>query len=97
MATQIKIENDTEVIEPKLYKVILLNDDYTTFDFVIGILRIIFNKSENEAVNLTLKIDREGKAVVGIYPYEIAKTKVNRTHEFAQQEGFPLRAIMEEK
>jgi len=97
MATQIKIENDIEIIEPKLYKVILLNDDYTTFDFVIGILKVIFNKPEDEAINLTLKIDREGRAVVGIYPYEIAKTKVSRTHEFAQQEGFPLRAVMEEK
>jgi len=97
MATKIDLENDIEIIEPKLYKVILLNDDYTTFDFVIGILKDIFNKTEEEAINLTLKVDREGSAVIGVYPYEIAEMKVEKTHFFARRAGFPLRAVIEEE
>jgi len=97
MATKIDLENDIEIIEPKLYKVILLNDDYTTFDFVIGILKDIFNKTEEEAINLTLKVDREGSAVIGVYPYEIAEMKVEKTHLLARRAGFPLRAVIEEE
>ena len=96
MATKILVENDLEIITPKLYRVILLNDDYTTFDFVIEILKSVFRKSEEEAINLTLKVDREGSAVVGVYPYEIAYMKVEKTHTLARSAGFPLRARMEE-
>ena len=96
MPTKVVVENDVEVITPRLYKVILLNDDYTTFDFVIEILKTIFRKSEEEAINLTLKVDREGSAVVGVYPYEIAQMKVEKTHTLARSAGFPLRAKIEE-
>jgi len=83
-------------LTPKLYKVILLNDDYTTFDFVIEILKTVFHKSEEEAINLTLKVDREGSASVGVYPYEIAQMKVEKTHSLARSAGYPLRATIEE-
>ena len=96
MATKVLIRDDVEVIKPKLYKVILLNDDYTTFDFVIEILKTVFRKTEEEAINLTLKVDREGSAVVGVYPYEIAQMKVEKTHTLARYAGFPLRAKIEE-
>ena len=96
MPTKVIVENDVEVITPKLYKVVLLNDDYTTFDFVIEILKTIFHKSEEEAINITLKVDREGSAVVGVYPYEIAQMKVEKTHTLARSAGFPLRARIEE-
>ena len=96
MPTKVVVENDVEVITPRLYKVILLNDDYTTFDFVIEILKTIFRKSEEEAINLTLKVDREGSAVVGVYPYEIAQMKVEKTHSLARSAGYPLRARIEE-
>ena len=89
-------ENDVEIVMPKLYKVMLLNDDYTTFDFVIEILKTVFHKSEEEAINITLKVDREGSASVGIYPYEIAQIKIEKTHTLARRAGFPLRAVMEE-
>ena len=82
--------------KPKLYKVILHNDDYSTFDFVIQILMEIFNKANDEAINLTLKIDREGSAVVGIYPFDIAETKVNMVKWMAEKQGFPLLATIEE-
>lgn len=96
MPTKTITENDIEIITPRLFKVILLNDDYTTFDFVIEILRSVFHKSEEEAINLTLKVDREGSAVVGVYPYEIAQMKVDKTHSLARSAGYPLRARIEE-
>ncbi len=96
MPTKTVVENDVEIIMPKLYKVMLLNDDYTTFDFVIEILKKVFHKSEEEAINITLKVDREGSAAVGVYPYEIAQVKIEKTHTLARQAGYPLRAIMEE-
>ena len=94
----IKTDQETKIkfITPKLYKVILLNDDYTTFDFVIEILKTVFHKSEAEAINLTLKVDREGSASVGVYPYEVAQMKVERTHSLARSAGYPLRARIEE-
>ncbi|GAB6074681.1 ATP-dependent Clp protease adaptor ClpS [Nautilia lithotrophica] len=96
MPTKTVVENDVEIIMPKLYKVMLLNDDYTTFDFVIEILKSVFHKSEEEAINITLKVDREGSAAVGVYPYEIAQVKIEKTHTLARQAGYPLRAVMEE-
>ena len=96
MPTKVIVENDVKVITPRLYKVVLLNDDYTTFDFVIEILKTVFNKSEEEAINLTLKVDREGSASVGVYPYEIAQMKVEKTHTLARSAGYPLRARIEE-
>ena len=94
----IKTDQKTEIkyITPKLYRVILLNDDYTTFDFVIEILKTVFHKSDEEAINLTLKVDREGSASVGVYPYEVAQMKVERTHSLARSAGYPLRARIEE-
>jgi ATP-dependent Clp protease adaptor protein ClpS len=96
MPTKTVVQNDVEIVMPKLYKVMLLNDDYTTFDFVIEILKAVFHKNEEEAINITLKVDREGSAVVGVYPYEIAQIKVEKTHALAREAGFPLRAVMEE-
>ena len=96
MATKVIFEDEIKTITPKLYKVILLNDDYTTFDFVIEILKTIFYKSEEEAINITLKVDKNGSAEVGIYPFEIAQIKVEKTHSLARSAGFPLRARIEE-
>jgi len=96
MATKVVFKNDVKTIIPKLYKVILLNDDYTTFDFVIEILKTIFYKNEEEAINITLKVDRDGSAGVGVYPFEIAQMKVEKTHSLARSAGFPLRARIEE-
>ena len=96
MAVKAIFKDDVKTITPKLYKVILLNDDYTTFDFVIEILKTIFHKNEEEAINITLKVDRDGSAGVGVYPYEIAQIKVEKTHTLARSAGFPLRARIEE-
>ncbi|WP_175403754.1 ATP-dependent Clp protease adaptor ClpS [Caminibacter mediatlanticus] len=96
MAIKSETISKTKFLLPKLYKVILLNDDYTTFDFVIEILKTVFGKSEEDAINLTLKVDREGSAVVGLYPYEIALMKVDKVHKLARSAGYPLRARIEE-
>ena len=96
MAVKFDVKDEIKFIEPKLYKVIFLNDDYTTFDFVIDVLKSVFHKTEEEAINLTLKVDKEGSAVIGIYPLEIAQEKVDKTHSLARAAGFPLRAVIEE-
>ena len=95
----IKIEKKTinQTKEPKLYKVYLLNDDYTTMDFVVEILCDIFHKTYEEAVEIMLLIHNKGKGLCGIYPYEIAETKVNEVHKRARANSFPLRATMEEE
>lgn len=76
--------------KPPLYNVILHNDDVTSFEFVILILMKIFNKSQEEATKLTLKIDNDGKAIVEKYPYEIAMTKKQITDINAKRNNFPL-------
>jgi len=95
--TELDLDTDIELIHPKMYKVILHNDDYSTFDFVIEVIMQIFNKTKDEAVSLTFKIDQEGFAVVGIYPKEIAETKVSMVKETAKAAGYPLLATMEEE
>jgi ATP-dependent Clp protease adaptor protein ClpS len=95
--TELDYDIEIDLMRPKMYKVILHNDDYSTFDFVINVLMTVFHKSEDEAVELTLKVDREGFAIVGIYPYDIAQTKVSMVKFMAKEAGFPLLATMEEE
>jgi ATP-dependent Clp protease adaptor protein ClpS len=96
------VEHDLELDDkislrlPKQYKVILLNDDYTSMDFVVAVLMGIFHKNYKEAEVIMLLIHETGRAVCGIYSFEIAETKVAQVHQLARQEGFPLKAIMEE-
>jgi len=82
--------------EPVLYKVLLHNDDYTTMEFVVEILMNIFHKSLLEAEQIMLNIHRIGKAVCGIYTYDIAQTKVYQVKQLARKSGFPLLATLEE-
>ena len=84
-----------EVKRPQLFKVLLLNDDYTTMDFVIEILESVFNKSPAEAYRLMMQVHTQGQALCGTFPYDIAETKVTTVHELARDQGFPLRASME--
>ncbi len=95
--TELDLDIDTDLMKPKMYKVILHNDDYSTFEFVIEVLIEVFHKNKDEAVNLTLKVDREGYAVVGIYPKDIAETKVSLVKFMAKEAGYPLLATMEEE
>ncbi len=82
--------------KPRLYKVLLHNDDYTTMQFVIEVLESIFQKSPAEAYRIMMHVHTRGLGLCGVYPYEVAETKVGLVHDRAQEQGFPLRASMEE-
>jgi ATP-dependent Clp protease adaptor protein ClpS len=84
-----------EVKKPELYKVLLLNDDYTTMDFVIEVLETIFHKQPAEAYRIMLMVHVQGKGLCGVYPHEVAETKVAAVVERARASGFPLLAAME--
>jgi ATP-dependent Clp protease adaptor protein ClpS len=84
-----------EVDEPPMFKVMLLNDNYTTMDFVVEVLVYVFQKPPEEATLIMLNVHRKGVGVCGIYPYEIAETKVNLVENLARENGFPLKCIME--
>ena len=86
-----------KVTEPPMYKVLLHNDDYTTKAFVVEILTAIFNKSIEEATRLMWQVHRNGVGVCGIYPYELAETKINIVTKAARENGFPLKATMEKE
>ena len=81
---------------PNKFHVLLLNDDYTTMEFVVEVLVRFFSKSVNEANNLMLKIHVEGEAVCGIYSYDVAQTKVTQVIEFSRQNEQPLMCIIRE-
>ena len=78
------------------FRVFLMNDDYTPMEFVIEILMDIFGKGESEAVHIMLKVHVEGSGLAGVYPFEIAETKVEEVHDRARAEGHPLKATLEE-
>ena len=82
--------------EPPLYRVILHNDDYTTMEFVVKVLETVFLKSPAEAFRIMMQVHVEGHGLCGRYPSDIAETKVVTVHELAREQGFPLRASMEE-
>lgn len=94
---EIDLEDDLELQEPKKYKVFLLNDDYSTMDFVIDILVKVFRKSVDESANIMLNIHNNGREVCGVYTHEIAATKVGQVKTMAREKGFPLKAVMEEE
>jgi len=86
----------SKTARPQLFKVILHNDDYTTMQFVIEVLEAIFDKSPAEAYRIMIHVHTRGHGVCGAYPFEVAETKVVLVHERARENGYPLRASMEE-
>lgn len=90
---QTNIKDTTKYRVPRMYKVIMLNDDYTTMDFVVMVLEKIFHLPSDRAQQVMMTIHTEGQAVVGVYTLDIAKTKVGQVTIIAQEEGFPLRLI----
>ena len=83
--------------KPSLYKVLMLNDDYTPMEFVVALLEQVFSKSPAAATELMLQIHRKGMGVAGVYVQEVAETKVAAVHKLAEQRGYPLRAGMEKE
>lgn len=98
METKEAVKENTgiDIREPKQYKVIMLNDDFTTMDFVVRILTEIFNKDRLSARALMLMVHKKGSASVGCYPYDIAMSKVDKALSLAKKEGFPFRMRVEE-
>jgi ATP-dependent Clp protease adaptor protein ClpS len=87
---------DQEIQEPKQYRIVLINDDYTTMEFVIEVLVAIFHKSAAEATRIMLDVHRKGKGSCGVYTYDIAATKVAQVHQMARKREFPLKCSLEE-
>ena len=93
-AVKERVERRTK--EPARFKVVLLNDNYTTMDFVMHVLETVFQKSPAEAYRVMMRVHVHGKGIAGVYPWEIAETKVDTVASMAKDEGFPLKATIEE-
>lgn len=97
-------ESDSQVITapvprvrtPKLFKVLILNDDYTPMDFVVHVLQKFFKKSSEEAQKIMLSVHHQGSGVAGVYSFEIAETKVFLVNEYAKRHQYPLKSTLEE-
>lgn len=87
---------EDEIREPRMYKVYLLNDDYTTMDFVVAILVEVFHKPQKEAEHIMRQVHQNGIGLCGVYSEEVAETKTGIVRSRARQAGFPLRCTMEE-
>ena len=81
---------------PTLYKVVLLNDDYTTMEFVLRVLESVFQKTPAEAYRIMMQVHASGSGVAGVYPWEVAETKVETLTSMARDAEYPLRAAIEE-
>jgi len=90
------VKNDQEIREPKMYRVILHNDDYSTMDFVIEVLISIFHKPAADATRIMLDVHKKGMGICGVYTYDIAETRVARVHQLAKKREFPLKCSLEE-
>jgi ATP-dependent Clp protease adaptor protein ClpS len=91
-----EIETSLELEEPRMFKVLLHNDDYTSMDFVVDVLMSIFHKNAMEAEKIMIEIHEKGIGVCGVYSFEIAQTKAEQVRQKAKQNEFPLLATIEE-
>lgn len=94
--TEVIEQTEQEVRLPPLFRVVLHNDDYTTMDFVVQVLESIFLMHPAEAFRVMMQVHHAGRGVCGVYPLEIAETKVGLVHGLARERGFPLRASVED-
>jgi ATP-dependent Clp protease adaptor protein ClpS len=90
-----RVRPETRTKKPPMYKVILLNDDYTPMEFVVQILMVVFHKDHAEATRIMLHVHQNGMGVAGVFPYEIAETKVRTVEDLARESEFPLKCVME--
>lgn len=95
--TKEDISSKSKSDRPPMYKVILHNDDYTSMEFVVEILVNVFGKSLEKATQMMLNIHNKGKEICGIYPMQIAETKVETVHNLASSKGFPLKSTLEKE
>lgn len=90
-----RTKTSKKLAKPRLFKVLMHNDDYTTREFVVWVLQNIFRKSENEAVQVMLHVHRSGVGIAGVYTREVAETKLSKTERLAREHEYPLRLTME--
>ena len=93
--TGVILETRTKTKKPSMYKVVLLNDDFTPMEFVIFILQSFFQKSLEEATTIMLHVHQNGVGICGVYTFEVAETKVSEVMDLARQHGHPLQCTME--
>jgi ATP-dependent Clp protease adaptor protein ClpS len=89
------VRSQQDVSEPYMYKVLLHNDDYTTMEFVVQVLMLVFHKSIEAATRIMLNVHQRGVGMCGLYPYEVAETKVETVTRMARENGHPLKCTME--
>jgi len=90
-------EAKPEIKEPPLYRVVLINDDYTPMEFVVRVLERFFNKDREDATQIMLHVHHKGVGLCGVYTFEVAETKVTQVMDFARQNQHPLRCTMEKE
>lgn len=95
--TGVVTQKKQKLQKPPLYKVLLHNDDYTTMEFVVEVLKSIFNKSHTDAFQIMMAVHMQGIGVAGVYTYEIAEAKINKVIDLARAQEFPLLCTMEEE
>src|SRR5215471_8662925 len=95
--TDVLTEQETKLEKPKLFKVLLHNDDFTTMDFVVWVLQYVFNRNDADAIAIMLRVHNEGIGVAGIYPYEVANTKAQKTMNLAKAREYPLLCTVEQE
>ncbi|MGH7814092.1 MAG: ATP-dependent Clp protease adapter ClpS [Candidatus Binataceae bacterium] len=97
IVTERRTRTKSKTAKPPLFKVMLLNDDYTTMEFVVEILKVVFHKSLADATRIMLHVHQNGMGVAGVYPYEIAETRVRTVEELARRAEYPLKCVMEKE
>lgn len=91
------VKDRVHSISPRMFKVVLLNDDYTPMDFVVSVLITFFEKSASEATKIMLDVHNKGKGICGVYIYDIAKTKTVQVNTYASENNFPLKCSVEQE
>jgi ATP-dependent Clp protease adaptor protein ClpS len=97
VSTGVVVKSKPKTKKPSLYKVLLLNDDYTPMEFVVHVLERFFSKSREEATRIMLHVHRRGVGVCGVFTYEVAETKVAQVTEFARRHEHPLQCTLEKE
>ena len=97
IVTERKTRTKSKTAKPPLYKVILLNDDYTPMEFVVEVLKAVFHKPHADATRIMLHVHQNGLGVAGVYPFEVAETKTHTVEELARQAEYPLKCVMEKE
>lgn len=95
--TNVGTKSRTQTKKPSMYKVLILNDDYTPMEFVVHVLEYFFSKSEEEATRIMLHVHQQGVGVCGVFTHEVAETKVHQVMELARKNQHPLRCVIEKE